>query len=442
MNVEMPDGTVIEGVPEGTTKAAVLAKWRGKTPVTPEEPKAPEKPLGTPLHALGEPLLAMGSGMLAKPISDVAGLAATGASALGLTGAPEPRLGADPSGFRREIQERMTYQPRTQAGEAFTQYNPLALLARAIGWGGDLAQKGVEQLPIPPTVKGPLGSGVKEAVQQAPGLLGAKGPAMGEAAAGPIRGMSREVMQSALKPGIEALRTGKADKAIDLLLSEGINVTKGGAEKLKGRVDVLNDRIGQLIENSPATIDKGKVASTLQEALTKFEKQVNATDDIRAIESAWDDFVNHPLLSGKQQIPVKFAQEMKTGTYRALGDKSYGELKGAQIEAQKTLARGLKEEIAKAVPEVRPLNAQESQLLNALSLVERRALMSANKNPVGLGWLSTRPESFLAFLADRSELFKSLVARMLNKTAQGVRSVGAVGQPIGMAASQLQPPPQ
>lgn len=29
MNVEMPDGTIIEGVPDGTTRAAVLAKWRG-----------------------------------------------------------------------------------------------------------------------------------------------------------------------------------------------------------------------------------------------------------------------------------------------------------------------------------------------------------------------------------------------------------------------------
>ena len=40
------------------------------------------------------------------------------------------------------------------------------------------------------------------------------------------------------------------------------------------------------------------------------------------------------------------AQAMKQGTYRALGDKAYGELKGASIEAQKAQARGLKEELA------------------------------------------------------------------------------------------------
>jgi hypothetical protein len=183
----------------------------------------------------------------------------------------------------------------------------------------------------------------------------------------------------------------------------------------------------------------------LQKTLNDFKNQVTPLSDIASIQKAWDEFLNHPFLKGND-IPVRQAQEMKQGTYKALGDKSYGELKGAETESQKALARGLKEEIAKAVPEVRPLNAEESKLLNALSMAERRSLMEANKNPAGLGWLTTNPAKFAAYMADRSGLFKSLIARMLNTGAQAVPKLGpaAMGAGIGTAqqAQQIPPPPQ
>jgi hypothetical protein len=145
--------------------------------------------------------------------------------------------------------------------------------------------------------------------------------------------------------------------------------------------------------------------------------------------------MNHPLLTGNE-IPVKLAQELKQGTYKALKDKAYGELKSADIEAQKALAFGLKEEIAKAIPEVQPLNTRESAMLNALSLTERRVLMDANKNPVGLGTLSLSPTHFAMWMADRSPLFKSLVARMLNRGSQGAQAAGEVSPAIGALVTQ------
>lgn len=239
---------------------------------------------------------------------------------------------------------------------------------------------------------------------------------------------ARSLMQSAMKPTLEALRTGKASRAIDTMLEEGVNVTKGGIEKLRAQIGELNQQIADAIASSPATVDKGKVASELQGTLNKFLNQVNPNADRAAIEKAWNEFLTHPLLTGVRDIPVQLAQKLKQGTYKALGEKSYGELKGAEIEAQKTLARGLKEGVAEAVPRVAPLNARESDLLNALNVAQRRVLMDGNKNPAGLGIL--HPETMALWLADRSPLAKSLLARMLYSGSEQIpatagRTVGA-----------------
>lgn len=393
---------------------------------------------------LGEAALNMGTSMVAKPASDVAGLAAVVRDMF------SKKPGGDPQGFQRDVQERMTYEPRTPTGKTMAQYNPIALLARLFGAAGDKAESTV----APPETSGParaaLGSGVKEAVQQLPAFLGAKAPAAVDAAAGGMKNTARGVMTSALKPELRkqqqtmpGTNMTKAEAGVDTLLNEGVNVSKGGAEKLQGRIEVLNDKIKKLIDSSPAAIDKQTVGYYAQSAIDKFSKQVDKAKDVKAIQDVWDRFLADVSIPDK--IPVKSAQDLKQGTNRALGEKSFGELQGAEKEANKQLARGLKEEIARAVPQVRKLNAEESQLLNALSLVERRALMEANKNPAGLGWLTTSPEKFAAYMADRSGLFKSLLARMINTGAEvlpplgGPATVGA-----GVAASQdrqlAQPP--
>lgn len=427
--------------------AASPASASPSQPEVPPPQEAPPKP--NIMSALGKvpgmgwltgPVEAeanMVSGMVAKPVSDVMGLAAMGNDAIrGTSG--------DAGGFKDEVQRSLTYQPRTDAGRAMTEYNPLALVGKGVNWIGQKAQ----ELTAPPesgTGREMLGAGIHEAINQAPQFLGAKGPAMGVAAGDAMKGLARDRMQSALKPTIASLRTGKAGKAVDTMLAEGLNVSPGGVEKMQGKIYDLNTAIAQRIQNSPAMIDKASVATRLDPVFKKFEKQVNSTDDIVAIQKAHDEFMNNPLLQGND-IPVALAQEMKQGTYKVLGDKSYGEVKSASTEAQKALARGLKEEIARAVPEVHSLNAEESAMLNALSVSERRVMMEANKNPFGLAWLTTNPVKFAGFMADRSGLFQSLIARMLNKGSQVAPDVGKLAPLGGVAVTQgaqgIPTPPQ
>lgn len=233
---------------------------------------------------------------------------------------------------------------------------------------------------------------------------------------------AQRLMQSAIKPTIAQLKSGDAATAVEMMLKYGINPTKGGVDKLRGLIGDLNGQIGDSIASSTAQIDKRKVLGALGDVRTKFGNQVSPTADLSAIQSTADDFLAHPNFSGAQ-IPVQAAQDLKQGTYRVLA-KKYGQMGSADVEAQKALARGLKDEIASAVPGIGALNAEESKLISTLGVAERRSLMELNKNPMGLAALAQNPTSWAIFMADKSALFKSMAARMVNSSSNGV--AGAV----------------
>lgn len=463
------------------------AEWGDKPAESPKRAATPDagtKPRPFLENAAGsilEPPMAMARGMVAGPASDIAGLGAIPLHAAGL-------IKTDPTAVKEKVSNIINPGPQTEGGKAAMAMNPLAILGKLLGQGAEKAS----QIGAPPkeqqsSTEGALRSGLREAITQAPQFAGLGGPAiagkagaiMKGAAEGPGKFTARGLMQSALKPGVKAMESGKSATAIDTMLDEGINVSHGGLTKLHEKIDSINDQIASAIENSTALVDKASVASRLKKTMDDFVKQVTPMSDVKTIQRAYNEFMDHPILpkitpgtpaktveskildergkpftseipavpeSGTNQFPVKTAQEMKQRTYRSLKDKSYGELKSADIEAQKTLARGLKEEVALAVPEVAPLNARDSKLLTTLPLVERRVLMEANKNPAGLGILSLNPKHFALWMADRSSLFKSMVARMLNAGSDVASRSGSLGPPVGMAigsqANQISNPPQ
>lgn len=274
-------------------------------------------------------------------------------------------------------------------------------------------------------------------MQAIPTFLGGEGA---KVAAPVLEKGARSLMASALKPTANQWKSGDAAKAIDTLLEEGINPTTGGVAKLKAKIDDLDAEITQIIANSPATVSKGAVGLRLKQTLDQAKKQVNPADDIEAIKRAWMEFRSHPDLLGKQDIPIQLAQELKQGTYQQL-KKKYGEAGTADTEAQKALARGLKEEIATAEPAAAEINKQLSKLLSTLDVTERRALMDMNKNPGGLAWLSSNPVTWAAFMADKSAAFKSILARMLHQGQQAIPA-NAARAAIGVPASESAAPPQ
>lgn len=292
------------------------------------------------------------------------------------------------------------------------------------------------RMGLPAEAAAGAGLAANVGVQAAPMVLGGE---LGKLASPAMVSGAKSVMQSALKPTLNALQTGKAAKAIDTLLEEGINVSQGGVMKLRTAITDLNSQVQAAIANSTGVVNKKEIAKTIGETLNKFKYQATPAADKNAILAAWNEFKNTWFASGSD-LPVQVAQKVKQGTQRAVS-KSYGQLSDASIEAQKDIARWLREGISKAVPEVSALNARESSLINALNVTERRTLMELNKNPAGLALLAHNPASFVAFMADKSGAFKSIVARMMYSGAEQIpASAGRATVGLGMGAMSDQNP--
>lgn len=257
----------------------------------------------------------------------------------------------------------------------------------------------------------------------------ARAPAVAESAA-------RRLMQSSMKPNVRDLRTGNAERAITTALDEGINVTRGGVDKLDSRIQTQNDLINNLISNSSARVDPALAANRVRDTYRQFANQADPHADLNAVDSVLRGYQTNPVIQGAQTIPVQLAQSLKQGTYNVLKGK-YGEQGSAATEAQKAIARGLKEEIAAAVPQVVGPNARESALLNARDIIARRANMQGNNNPVGLTPLAHQPLAMATFLADRSALAKSLIARALH-TGMGHAQITPQAQQAAIIALQQQ----
>jgi len=119
--------------------------------------------------AVVEPIMKMSSGIIAKPVSDVAGLGSLVARVFGIDG-------QDPLTIKKNVQAAMTYEPRTALGKS--EYNPLNAIPDVIGKGVSAATTPVMGAlrgdSSADSARGMVANFVGEAVPQALGFIGAK----------------------------------------------------------------------------------------------------------------------------------------------------------------------------------------------------------------------------------------------------------------------------
>jgi hypothetical protein len=204
------------------------------------------------------------------------------------------------------------------------------------------------------------------------------------------QGIAERAYQGALKPPIS--NPAAAEKMVQTGLREGIPVSRAGLETLGGSVDDLNSQIAGTIQQAgpKRLISPGQAVQNTRDLESQFQNQVNPTSDLDAIAASREDFLNQLRPQGVpggavRNLTAEEAQAMKQGTYRQLKDRAYGELKGATVEAQKALARGLKEELVAQFPELADLNAREGSLLQLEPAIEKALARSANREMVGIG---------------------------------------------------------
>lgn len=191
----------------------------------------------------------------------------------------------------------------------------------------------------------------------------------------------QEAYQSALKPST-TIPLAKVERIVNTGLENEIPVSKSGSEKLSSLLDDLHDRVtAEIGAGQGKTVNKFKVASRLSNTADKFATQVNPEADLNAVSDAGNEF----LRTQPGEIPAADAQALKVGTYRQLGSKAYGELKGATIESQKALARGIKEELANQFPELSSLNAAEGSMYDLQPVLEKAIQRQGNHQILGIG---------------------------------------------------------
>jgi hypothetical protein len=335
-----------------------------------------------------------------------------------------------------------------------------------------------------PDIAGGLGEAAGLIVASSPKNLGApiaRGIAKGAGKLVPERMTPEGMYQSSLRPSLAKKNLPKIDKEVQTGLREAIPVGKKGLEKTTGTIDDINAEIANRIQTKSnqlgPVISPGKVAQRVEDVRPTFEQQVNPEPDLTALDKSKQQFIEkhstaapytkiapNPYGNGAGQggfvpngtgvtrieepMTLAEAQAEKQGTYTQLR-KKYGELGSADVEAQKSLARGLKEEIASRVPELAGLNARDSALIDLQSQLEKMVAREGNKNLLGLvpATMSHNPFGFLATLMLDNPAIKSRVAIALDRARRVRPPAARVGQGVaaaipGAAVNQANEPPR
>lgn len=212
--------------------------------------------------------------------------------------------------------------------------------------------------------------------------------------------------RNAMKPPPGSMTAAESTAKVRTGLDYSLPVSASGVEKLGDLVDDFNKKIADELQNAPnRTIDPNAVATRADQAKANFARQVNPKSDVSAIEASKQEYLakhgaspavgspnnpqsmaNIPGTPAQAASPYSAieAQAEKQATYGILR-KKYGEQGSAAVEAQKALARGLKEEIATQFPEISNLNAAESRLLDLGPTLERAVNRISNNHTIGIG---------------------------------------------------------
>lgn len=206
---------------------------------------------------------------------------------------------------------------------------------------------------------------------EVPGVVRQAGPAITKAR----DYLAHRLMQSAIKPGVADAKTMKDVRTVtDTALDLKTPVSEGGLDKLQGLSKDQLQRVQDIVDDYASrghAISPQAAVDRLRQIEPRFAAQVAPASDIRDIGKVRDEFLN---AHGGIALGFDEAQAIKQGTYQQLPGQ-YGKASDAAIEAQKTIARGIKEEMEAIAPELAGENAKLGamvELEGALARAVRR----------------------------------------------------------------------
>lgn len=287
-------------------------------------------------------------------------------------------------------------------------------------------------------------------------------------------GTARALMKSAIKPGVaDAPTLADVRQLTDTALQHGIEVNEAGSNKLQALIADYGQKTQAAIDRRTSqgmTVDPNAVAARLDQVNTTSALPEKAIATVNKAKEAFlarkgvrpagpptptglVDASGQPIMrpgtpaNPGNPIPFDVAQAEKQGSYRN-AKNAYGELSNDQVEAEKALARGFKEELEAKAPELKLLNEKESQFLGLQPALERAVRRAGNQDVAGLkdlaaagaGGVAAGPAGaalgFTARLLDYPGL-KSKLAIAINKASQKTAVPLTMAQSSAKAASIL-----
>lgn len=157
---------------------------------------------------------------------------------------------------------------------------------------------------------------------------------------------------------------------------------ESGLAKLHSDIDGINREIAGIIDSAGPTgsVSMDAVLRRVDDLGDFYKYAPNATsymDDLQAIKGMVTQYHGNV-------VPTATAQKIKQTIY-ALHRKHYGEMKTLQIEADKSIARGIKEELVAQYPELGRLNAQDSALISLNTILSRSVNRIRNYDIIRMG---------------------------------------------------------
>lgn len=273
-----------------------------------------------------EAALNMGSGMLAAPVANVIGLADIPLHAMGLSNMSPERM-------KKTVQEGMTYEPRTDLGKDIAQYNPLALLGKGIDYVGSGAGNAIKRAAPGSNLANMTGDVVHEAIDQAPGLLGAK---LGARSAAKLPEVQAGLdVQRGLEAPLDAIRKQSQDAGL-ITPPEGTSwfASIPGMSKVVKGISAANEpKVNQLVADEFG-IPKGVALSA--EELDKIRKENG---------KAYQDVVDAGLESGKKTLSAPTASPILDASGNPLLKQSSAPAKGA-FQTTPEFTKTIKDQLA------------------------------------------------------------------------------------------------
>jgi hypothetical protein len=259
------------------------------------------------------------------------------------------------------------------AGEVAKLTDGMGMLTRVAAQAGVGAGVGAEQ-----SGGDPVATGVS-------GAMGAAGPIIGGVADAIANKLPARLYKSALQPTRTMLEDNPG--MIDAGLQARLPVSPGSLSKIHDAIQDLRDDINSGVttgSQAGATVDPNRVTDALDELHGMYQNSANPNlgGGVKAIEKVKADF----LKAHAGGMPLDDAQQMKINTHTLLRD-AYGDMKGAEVEATKHLARGLKEQIETVFPEIAGMNEKQSTLMGLDDAMSRAVWRMENRDmlPMGAG---------------------------------------------------------